>query len=102
MAAVDTDEVLYDVADGVATITLNRPAQLNAISMAMLEALSETPGERIAYPGKTRMADTTYVHARIPTKCRKLRPSKASRLEAVAPRSPKPKRLTRTAWSQSP
>lgn len=34
-------EVLYEVADHVATITLNRPHRRNAISMRMLELLSE-------------------------------------------------------------
>jgi enoyl-CoA hydratase/carnithine racemase len=41
MRAVSTDEVLYEVADGIATITLNRPDRMNAISGPMLEALSE-------------------------------------------------------------
>jgi enoyl-CoA hydratase/carnithine racemase len=37
----DRDEpVLYDVADGVATITLNRPDRRNAISVRMLQQLS--------------------------------------------------------------
>jgi enoyl-CoA hydratase/carnithine racemase len=35
------DEVLYDVADHVATITLNAPHRMNTISAAMLDALSE-------------------------------------------------------------
>ncbi|MFT3814791.1 MAG: enoyl-CoA hydratase-related protein [Acidovorax sp.] len=34
-----TDEVLYQVDGHVATITLNRPARLNAISLTMLDAL---------------------------------------------------------------
>lgn len=34
-------EVLYDVADGVATITLNRPERLNTISGPMLNLLTE-------------------------------------------------------------
>ena len=33
------DTVLYNVADGVATITLNRPDVLNAFTDAMLDAL---------------------------------------------------------------
>ncbi len=33
-------DLLFEVADGVATITLNRPDRLNAISVAMLESLS--------------------------------------------------------------
>lgn len=36
-----TDTVLYDVADHVATITLNRPEQQNTITPAMLDALSQ-------------------------------------------------------------
>lgn len=35
------DEVLYDVTDGVATITLNRPDRMNTISGPMLSQLSE-------------------------------------------------------------
>jgi enoyl-CoA hydratase/carnithine racemase len=37
----DGREVLYEVADRVATVTLNRPERLNAISAAMLDALGE-------------------------------------------------------------
>ena len=36
-----TDEVLYEVADHVATITLNRPERLNAITSTMLDGLSK-------------------------------------------------------------
>lgn len=36
-----SDEVLYDVADHVATITINRPEQQNTISGPMLDALSK-------------------------------------------------------------
>lgn len=35
------DTVLFDVADGVATITLNRPKVLNALDAAMAEALTD-------------------------------------------------------------
>lgn len=35
------DEVLYDVADHVATITLNRPARMNTISRDMLNQLTD-------------------------------------------------------------
>ena len=34
-------EVLYEVADGIATVTLNRPARLNTISRTMLEQLGQ-------------------------------------------------------------
>ena len=40
-AAQHSAEVLYDVAQGIATITLNRPERMNAISGPMLAALSE-------------------------------------------------------------
>jgi len=36
-----SDEVLFTVEDGVATITLNRPAQLNIVSVALRDALIE-------------------------------------------------------------
>lgn len=36
-----TDEVLYEVADGVATITLNAPERMNTISAIMLESISQ-------------------------------------------------------------
>lgn len=35
------DHVLFDVADGVATVTLNRPAQFNALNLAMARELYE-------------------------------------------------------------
>ncbi len=37
----DYTDLLYEVSDGVATITLNRPDRLNAISVAMLGSLSK-------------------------------------------------------------
>ena len=37
----DMSEVLYEVADHVATITLNAPDRMNTISGSMLEELSE-------------------------------------------------------------
>lgn len=40
-AATDDPEVLYDVADHIATITLNRPARLNTISREMLDQLGQ-------------------------------------------------------------
>ena len=36
-----TDEVLYEVTDNIATITLNRPARLNTISREMLHQLGQ-------------------------------------------------------------
>ncbi len=36
-----TDEVLYEVADHIATITLNAPDRMNTISRTMLQALTE-------------------------------------------------------------
>ena len=40
MTTTDTREVLYDVADGVATITLNAPERMNTITRTMLDALT--------------------------------------------------------------
>ena len=40
-AATDDPEVLYKVADHIATITLNRPARLNTISREMLDKLGQ-------------------------------------------------------------
>jgi enoyl-CoA hydratase/carnithine racemase len=39
--AIATDEILYEVADHVATITLNAPERLNTISGPMLDGLSQ-------------------------------------------------------------
>ena len=39
--AVDTDEVLYEVSEHIATITLNRPDRMNTISGPMLNQLTE-------------------------------------------------------------
>src|SRR5215831_4781876 len=36
-----TPEVLYEVSEGIATITLNRPERMNTISGPMLKLLSE-------------------------------------------------------------
>ena len=36
-----SDEILIAVADGVATVTLNRPEQRNAMNAAMLRLLGE-------------------------------------------------------------
>ena len=38
------DEILYDVADGVGTVTLNRPQARNALTFAMYEGLAEILG----------------------------------------------------------
>lgn len=40
-AAAKTDDVLYEVADGVATVTLNRPDRMNTISGPMLNQLCD-------------------------------------------------------------
>ena len=40
MAPEAASEVLYEVADGIATITLNRPERMNAISGPMLTKLA--------------------------------------------------------------
>src|SRR5271155_3313801 len=39
--ASEADEVLYEVSDHIATITLNRPERMNTISRAMLGQLTE-------------------------------------------------------------
>ncbi|HXW27576.1 MAG TPA: enoyl-CoA hydratase-related protein [Xanthobacteraceae bacterium] len=39
LASTDTEEVLYDVADRVATVTLNRPDKLNAWTAAMQDGV---------------------------------------------------------------
>lgn len=39
-----TDEILYDIADGVGTVTLNRPQARNALTFAMYEGLAEILG----------------------------------------------------------
>ena len=36
-----TDDVLYEVADRIATVTINRPSKLNALHPPLMEALSE-------------------------------------------------------------
>ena len=40
-AATQATEVLYEVSDAIATITLNRPERMNAISGPMLTLLGE-------------------------------------------------------------
>ena len=39
--AVSEQEVLYEVADGVATITINRPAKYNALNTSVVTTLRE-------------------------------------------------------------
>lgn len=43
-------ELLYDVADGIATVTLNRPAQLNALTQLMQEELRDAMARADADP----------------------------------------------------
>lgn len=40
-AVAASDEVLYEVSEGIATLTLNRPQRMNTISPAMLDRLGE-------------------------------------------------------------
>ncbi|NIA70068.1 crotonase/enoyl-CoA hydratase family protein [Pelagibius litoralis] len=47
------EPVLYEVADGIATLTLNRPAKLNAINYAMADALL-TRLDRLEVEGAVR------------------------------------------------
>ena len=42
MSTLGTDEVLVEVADGVATITLNRPDKRNAMTPAMDRTMRES------------------------------------------------------------
>ncbi len=44
-----TDEILYDVADEIGTITLNRPQARNALTFAMYERLAEICGDPAAH-----------------------------------------------------
>jgi len=46
----DTDELLYDVGDSIATLTFNRPDRMNTITPRMLNALSERLLEADADP----------------------------------------------------
>lgn len=46
----DTDDLLASVADGVLTLTLNRPAARNALTRAMLDALARLLAEAEADP----------------------------------------------------
>jgi 2-(1,2-epoxy-1,2-dihydrophenyl)acetyl-CoA isomerase len=43
--------VIYEVADGVATLTLNRPAQKNALDLVMRDEIAQVVGEIIADRG---------------------------------------------------
>ena len=45
-----SDEIRYEVADGVATLTFNRPDKLNALTPAMLEAFFAAVGRAAADP----------------------------------------------------
>jgi 2-(1,2-epoxy-1,2-dihydrophenyl)acetyl-CoA isomerase len=39
------DTILYEVADGIATLTLNRPAQKNALDLVMRDEIAQVVGE---------------------------------------------------------
>src|SRR5215469_16500899 len=47
---MDTDTILYEIADGIATITLNRPDALNALLPEMNDRLPQLIGEAEADP----------------------------------------------------
>ena len=49
-----TSPVLLDVTDGVATLTLNRPAALNALSVDMMKALADATA-RLAHRDDLRV-----------------------------------------------
>jgi len=49
-SAASTDELLYDVADGVATLTINRPERRNALSWDVISGLRARTAEAKADP----------------------------------------------------
>ncbi len=50
-----TDEVLYALADGVGHILLNRPKAINALTMAMIESMTEQLSDWATDPGVERV-----------------------------------------------
>ena len=57
------DELLYDVENGIGTITLNRPQARNALTFELASVSSQRPGgnipvtDEIAQPGSPHIAD---------------------------------------------
>lgn len=90
-----SEHVLYSVADGVATLTLNRPASLNAVSPEMMSALlagiSRAAGDRAARAvllcaaGEHFMAggDLRWFHARTDLPESEARPAFTALLDDV-------------------
>jgi 2-(1,2-epoxy-1,2-dihydrophenyl)acetyl-CoA isomerase len=98
------DSVLYSIADGVATITLNRPAVMNALDAAMIvqlhaacERAEQDPAARAvvlrgAGPAFLAGGDVSYFHANLPRMPELVRQGGAELHHAILAlrRAPKP------------
>ena len=48
-----SEHIIYHIADGIATLTLNRPKVLNAINYDLLKELDELLDEELTLSGST-------------------------------------------------